>query len=216
MKKLAVISADVIDSSKFEENAFLGTLQFLEEPSNNYLVNRGESILTSRGDSFQIMIQDVEKAFLKAIYLKSYFKKSEIVLKHQQIKRKLDLRISLAVGNAETIPDEIGKTLEEPFVLSGRALDQMKQKKQTFIITTTNAEYNKELDLSCSFLENILDGWTMAQAEVIYYLVQGFKQSEIAEKLNLTQPSVSNRIQLAHWGLIEKMDHRYKDIVSKL
>lgn len=216
MEKLAVISADVIDSSKFEEKAFMGTLQVLEEPSNNYLISRGESMLTSRGDSFQIMIQDEEKAFLKAIYLKSFFRKKEIVLKNQQISRNLDLRISLAVGNAETIPDDIGKTLEEPFVLSGRALDQMKKKKQTFIITTSNAEYNKELELNCLFLENIFDGWTIAQAEVIYYLVQGFKQTEIAAKLNLTQPSVSNRIQLAHWGLIEKMNLRYIDIVSKL
>lgn len=216
MKKLAVISADVINSSKFEEKAFLDTIQVLEEPPGNYLVRRGESMLTSRGDSFQVMIEDVSNAFLKAIYLKSYFKKKEIGLKNGSSQRALDVRISLAVGYVTAIPENIGKSFEEPFILSGRALDKMKVKKQTLIITTNNEEYNNELELACLFLDDILGRWTMAQAEVIYYLVQGYKQTEIAEKLNLTQPSVSNRIQLARWNLIEKMNDRFMAIVDKL
>ncbi|WP_423127449.1 hypothetical protein [Gaoshiqia sp. Z1-71] len=216
MKKLAVISADVINSSKFEEKSFLDTIQVLEEPSENYLVHRGEAMLTSRGDSFQVMIEDVNSAFLKAIYLKSYFKKKEIGLKIGNSQKALDARISLAVGQATAIPEKIGKSFEEPFVLSGRALDKMKAKKQTLIITTNNEEYNNELELACLFLDDILERWTIAQAEVIYYLVQGYKQTEIAQKLNLTQPSVSNRIQLARWSLIEKMNERFIAIIDKL
>ncbi len=216
MEKIAVISADIINSSKFEEHAFIDTMHVLEEPAGNYLVNRGEPVLSSRGDSFQLMTTDVQNSFMKAIYLKSYFKKKRINLKNKQGSGVVDIRISLAVGLSKTIPEHIGKSMEEPFVLSGRALDQMKTKKQTFIITTSREEYNKELELLCAFLDNVFDGWTLAQAEVIYYLVQGLKQTEIADLLNLSQPSVSNRIQLARWNLIDKMNRRFVEIIEKL
>lgn len=216
MEKIAVISADIINSSKFEEHAFIDTMHVLEEPAGNYLVNRGEPVLSSRGDSFQLMTAEIRNSFFKAIFLKSYFKKKQVGLKDKKGKGTIDIRISLAVGLSKTIPENIGKTMEEPFVLSGRALDQMKRKKQTFIITTSHEEYNKELELSCAFLDNLFDGWTLAQAEVIYYLVQGFKQTEIAGLLNLSQPSVSSRIQLARWSLIEKMNTRFLQIIEKI
>ena len=216
MEKIVVISADVINSSKFEEHSFQSTINVLEEPSGNYLVKSGEPILSSRGDSFQLMTKDVQHSFYKAIYLKAYFKKQKVESKNEKNKRQIDVRISLAVGKVKEIPKDIGKSMEEPFVLSGRALDQMKKKKQTFIITTENEEYNRELELACSFLDHIFSQWTLAQAEVIYYLVQGYKQTEIAELLKLSQPSVSNRIQLAQWNLIEKMNDRYLDILEKL
>ena len=216
MEKIAVISADIINSSKFEEHAFLDTINVLEEPAGNYLVKQGEPILSSRGDSFQLMIKEATGSFLKAIYLKSYFRKKQVELKNTPRKKIIDARISLGVGRAKNIPTNIGKSMEQPFILSGRALDTMKKKKQTIIITTPNEEFNKEFELACSFLDNIFAGWTLAQAEVIYYLVQGFKQVEIADILNLSQPSVSNRIQLARWNLIEKMNNRFIDIVEKL
>lgn len=216
MEKIAVISADIINSSKFEEHAFIDAMHVLVEPAGNYLVNRGERFLSSRGDSFQLMTTDIQKSFFKAIFLKSYFKRKQIGLKNEKGKEAIDIRISLAVGLSKTIPEDIGKSLEEPFVLSGRALDQMKKKKQTFIITTSHEAYNKELELLCAFLDNVFNGWTLAQAEVIYYLVQGFKQTEIADMLNLSQPSVSNRIQLARWNLIDKMNSRFLEIIEKL
>ena len=216
MEKIAVISADIINSSKFEEHAFLDTINVLEEPAGNYLVKQGEPILSSRGDSFQLMTKEVTGSFLKAIYLKSYFRKKQVELKNTSGKKMIDARISLGIGRAKNIPTNIGKSMEQPFVLSGRALDAMKKKQQTIIITTPNEEFNKEFELACSFLDNIFAGWTLAQAEVIYYLVQGFKQVEIADILKLSQPSVSNRIQLARWNLIEKMNKRFIDIVEKL
>ncbi len=173
-------------------------------------------MLSSRGDSFQVMLLDWQDAFLKTIYLKSYFKKKTARLKHNTTRKAIDVRISLSVGYVGSIPLDIGKAMDEPFVLSGRALDQMKSKDQSFIITTNNDAINKELALNCAFLQHILDGWTVAQAEVIYYLVQGYKQVEIAEKLELSQPSVSNRIQLSNWVLIEKMNNRFVELMDSL
>lgn len=216
MRKIAVISADLVNSSKYEELGLVSSINTLEEPEGQYLSLSPKNILTSRGDSFQIMMEDWENAFLKTIFLKAYFKKQTLQLKGQSQKKNLDVRISLAVGLVDKIPEDIGKTMEEPFVISGRALDKMKEKAQSIIINTNNQDFNRELELECAMLQYILDGWTIAQAEVIYYLVQGLKQTEIAEKLGLTQPSVSNRIQLANWTLIEKMNKRYKEIMSKI
>ncbi|MGQ7868876.1 hypothetical protein [Sunxiuqinia sp. sy24] len=216
MKKIAVISSDIINSSQFDEHAFMNTMHVLEEPAGNYLVSEGEPILSSRGDSFQLMTTDIQHSFMKAIYLKALFRKKQVGLKDGKQKGAIDIRISLAVGFAKEIPDHIGKSMEEPFVLSGRALDQMKKRKQSFIITTSNDDYNKDLELVCAFLDHLFDSWTLAQAEVIYYLVQGYKQTEIADILNLSQPSVSNRIQLANWKLIEKTNRRFLEIVEKL
>lgn len=216
MKKIAVISADLVNSSKYEELGIVSSINTLEEPEGKYLSLSPKNILTSRGDSFQVMMEDWENAFMKTIFLKAYFKKQTLSLKGKSQKKNLDARMSLAVGVVDKIPADIGKTMEEPFVISGRALDKMKEKGQSIIIKTPNNDFNDELEVECALLQYILDGWTIAQAEVIYYLVQGLKQTEIADKLGLTQPSVSNRIQLSNWTLIEKMDKRYKEIMSKI
>lgn len=216
MEKIAVISADLVNSSKYEEQGIVSSINTLEEPEGQYLSLSPKNILTSRGDSFQMMMPEWEDAFMKAIFLKAYFKMQRLRLKGELAKKNLDVRISLAVGAVDEIPDDIGKTMGEPFVLSGRALDKMKEKAQSIIINTSNSDFNSELELECAFIQYIIDGWTVAQAEVIYYLVQGLKQTEIAEKLGLTQPSVSNRIQLSNWTLIEKMNKRYKEITSKI
>ena len=216
MKKIAVISADLVNSSKYEELELVSSINTLEEPEGQYLSLSPKDILTSRGDSFQVMMEDWENAFMKSIFLKAHFKKQTLNLKGQLQKKNLDVRISLAVGSVNKVPDDIGKTMEEPFVISGRALDKMKLKTQSIIISTPNNDFNNELEMECALLQHILDGWTVAQAEVIYYLVQGLKQTEIAEKLGLTQPSVSNRIQLSNWTLIEKMNKRYKEIMNKI
>lgn len=216
VEKIAVISVDVIDSSKFEESCYLPSMTQLEDPAQTYLRKAGDMLLTSRGDSFQVMLNDWQSSFLKAVYLKAFFKKQVATVKASNRKKSLDVRLSLAVGWVKQLPEDIGKTMEEPFIISGRALDKMKSKGQNFIITTNNDTINHELELECAFLDDILNGWTAAQAEVIYYLVQGLKQVEIASSLSLTQPSVSNRIQLAKWNLIERMNKRFVELMQSI
>jgi len=216
VEKIAVISADIINSSKYEENSLVSTIQSLEEAEVNYLSIPKVTMLASRGDSFQMMMQDWENAFLKAIFLKAFFRRQTIKIKEREQQKSLDVRLSLSIGYTETIPKYIGTSLAEPFVLSGSALDQMKKNDQNIIITTGNELFDTELSLECAFLQYVLDGWTTAQAEVIYYLVQGKKQTEIAQLLGLTQPSVSNRIQLSNWSLIEKMNKRVNEIFAAI
>lgn len=212
MQKIGVISSDIIKSSQFDDAALRDAMHALNKRETpNFQV---EEMLISRGDSLQFMQLNWEQTFMYSIYLKAYFKRQELQLKKGSKTASPDLRIALSVGTVNAIPDNIGNTLEEPFVISGRALDAMKTKKQSIIIATNREELNKELELECAFLQQIIDGWSVAQAEVIYYLVQEYKQKEIAEILELTQPSVSNRIQLANWGLIRKMNDRFLELMN--
>ncbi len=212
--KIGVISADVINSSQFEDSSLIqavNQLQTLEQ-----VFYQENDLLVSRGDSVQLMQRCWQKSFQSAIFLKAYFKRSTLPLKKSTKSASMDIRISLSVGRVKDIPENIGSTFETPFVISGRSLDVMKEKKQSFIITTELENINKELELECAFLQQIIDGWSVAQAEVIYYLVQDCKQKEIAEILKLTQPSVSNRIQLANWPLIQKMNERFLELMDAL
>lgn len=197
----AVITGDIINSSSIEDrDALIKRLKqefsLLEKSSSN-------SFSLYRGDAFQ-GICPADDAF--HIYLK---------IKALLINRKSDVRIAIGIGPIEHMKKNLAESDGTAFRLSGRTLDTLKPANRKFMIKTVSEETNKELELACNMLDVIISNWTAKSTEVIYYILEGKTQSEIAELLKISQSAVHQRLQTANWPIIELFMKRYEEIVNQ-
>ena len=114
----------------------------------------------------------------------------------------LSTRISIGIGEVSYRGKNVLNSDGEAFHLSGRNIDQMKS-GDLLSIKTPDDEKNTAIQVLLNFMNKIIIEWSFAQAEVIYLLLEGKTQQEIADELSLSQPSVNSRIKLANWKDIE-------------
>ncbi|WP_432714766.1 hypothetical protein [Pedobacter sp.] len=209
MKLYAVITGDIINFTQLS-------------PQNRYaLIEEYESLLKSwikkssdaeiyRGDSYQIIFEDIQEALTKSIQLLCWFK---LHSDHtQQI--NLGTRISIGIGEVSYRGKNVLSSDGEAFHLSGRNFDQLRN-GEYLAIKTNNEEKNKAIDVILNFINRIIKEWTLAQAEVIFLLLENKTQQQIADILSLSQPSINSRLKLANWKDIELAIKYISDLVQK-
>ncbi|MFC5272286.1 hypothetical protein [Adhaeribacter terreus] len=207
MKKVAVITGDVIDSTKLavaerkklDELLHLGLTEVAGE--NNFEI--------FRGDSFQILLQEPETALKKAIQIRCWLRKQQISSaknnKTASSKRGIiDARLAIGIGSVSYQSKQIRTSDGEAFRLSGRALDDLKHRNSRIIIDTPSPELNDFLEVTFTLLDILISNWSVQQSEVIYELLNNQTQTAIGNKLNISQASVNQRAKTAHWPAIEK------------
>lgn len=90
----------------------------------------------------------------------------------------------------------------------------MKKVDQKLIITTPWQEINDELRTECALFDSVIHRWTKEQAEAIVYQIQGLKQEEIAQILNISQPAVFQRLKTASYWSTQKFMDRFKTMIQ--
>lgn len=226
--KLAIITGDLIDSSKYSpeqrELAFNTLKRTLEEErlSGNKHWLKYEMF---RGDSAQIEVLQVEKALALAILLRAALKKLAFepplmgngAPKNSAVSSKpfADIRLSIGIGEAEFKHARIVESDGEAYRLSGRTLDTMKKKGQKIIIQSADEDFNQEYEVQCRLLDVILEKWSTSSAEVVFWLLKGWKDVEIAGKLGISQPAISSRKKAAGWEAIDLMIQGYEAKITK-
>lgn len=211
---IAVITADLIDSTNYSEILMSRVMAVLKEefldiekklPSSDFNIYRG--------DSFQGVLQNPAVALAVMLHLKTAI--SSISTTKKGKSREADLRIAIGIGSL----DFQGKTIEESngqaFQFSGRSLDEMKYEGRKTRLKTPNETINGEFDASLFLLDEITDRWSTASAEVIYFLLKGFKEKEIATELGISQSAVNQRKKAAGWEAVNALLMRYNNIISK-
>jgi hypothetical protein len=168
-----------------------------------------------RGDYFQGEMPP-EEGLRYALLLKSGLNKIAPDTGGKQSKVVVDTKLAIGLGNVYYEKNSVRESDGPAYHLSGRAFDKLKHDKRQFIIVTENDEYNKELDILSLFLELIFQSWTIASAEVVYFLLQGKNENEISKALGISQPAVNQRKKAAEWDSLERILTRYVEIVNKL
>jgi DNA-binding CsgD family transcriptional regulator len=162
-------------------------------------VSRPEYAEIFRGDSFQLLFDDAGTTLYKSIQIRCWLKQ------HTEDQRPpLDARISIGFGKVDYFGTSVLDADGEAFHLSGRAFDEMKSTHQYFQVSTPDEALNKQLRVILSLANIIISQWTKNQAEVIFLLLNGKTQQEMADKLKIAQSAVNNRIKLARWKEIDK------------
>jgi hypothetical protein len=131
----------------------------------------------------------------------------------------IDSRVAIGIGSINYKAKKIAESDGTAYHNSGRLFDDLKKGQNLTIKTNLDEENDKSLNLICMYLDHIISGWTFHQAEVILDLLRseenGLKQSELAEKYGISQPSLNQRIHAANWGLLKKSIDLSREIIHK-
>lgn len=165
-----------------------------------------------RGDSFQSITNQPQKALLVLLIIKAGLKRYS----HKKGSKEVqwDARMSLGIGTLENYPNthNLSELSGEPFTLSGRAFDKMKEKGTLIQIKTANEIINEELEAVVPLLEVITDRWTIAQSDAVYrsLLLTDATQEEIGKILGKSQRVISKRLNLSKIDAIKPYLKRFE------
>ena len=200
--QIAVITADVVKSSLLSKDE----MKFFQEKIESY---KDKDIVIKprfyRGDSFQLAV-NTKDALLLAIKFRMEIK---------QWKEQNDVRISIGIGEVSQWNDDVLLAGGNAFERSGKNLDNLKETGLNIIIVTGNAELDDELETYCYMADEFIKNQTAVQATLVFQMLNGIQQIEIAKMLGISQPSVSKSLKAANWKLIERFLKRYERIIKK-
>ena len=216
MKLRAVLTGDIIDSSRLKEVKF----QTVMEQLRNELVRLEETEVINlyemyRGDAFQAYISNPR------VGLKVLFKIRTLINSLKSVRDKrgqqptYNIRLSLGIGNVSNEPDNM-RTKKTPFMLSGQALDEISAEDSTIAVKTEDEFINQELQTEFFLLEYILKNWTPVSAGIMYKKLYGFTERQIADELDISQSAVNQHSSQAYWNGIQKLMERYRVIINNL
>ncbi|AFK04387.1 hypothetical protein Emtol_3258 [Emticicia oligotrophica DSM 17448] len=195
--QVQVITGDIVKSSNLDAESRLKLRKAFDFLSS---ISEGKYDYFIRGDSFQILLN--KNALHEALIIKTYL----------HIKLSLKVKISIGLGEVTFLSEKISDSDGEAFWLSGRNLDDMKNKNEFLRISTNDNQKNKEWEVYCSMIDYLFEKQTVNQSEVIFWLLQGKNQQEIASIIKIGQPSVSTRIKSSAWHIIEKILNRFQNV----
>jgi len=216
---VAVLTADLVESSLYEEEVLEKVLNALKAEFTHITDNYGEDnvrLKIYRGDSFQGVLKKPEEALKIALQIKSavngiHLKKTK---KNKAYSKIADFKIAIGIGTQNIEREAISESNGQAFQFSGRTLDEMKTENRKTRLKTELEEVNAELNTSFFLLDTITDKWSTASAEVVYYLLSGLKEREIATEINISQSAVNQRKKAAGWEAISELLIRYRNVIT--
>lgn len=214
---IAVITADLIDSTKYKKKQ----LEFILEELQGEFAKLTEEFPGAvrfdmfRGDSFQVVLQEPSLALRIALRLKATVTKAQI---DPMISKAVipigDVRLAIGVGEGEFPQQEVHTANGMAYQYSGRLLDGMKSLGRKTQFQCADANINAELDTTFAFLDNVTDRWSVASSEVVYYLLKGYKEQEIADQLDRSQAAINLRKKAASWQEIQGLLRRFESLIK--
>ena len=215
---VAILSGDLINSSKLDPEDLKSVVALLKEELLQ-IEKRFPKILISfelyRGDSFQGVIGDPSLALTIALQIKSAVNRFAKTDSAKSATPIADIRISIGVGEANYTKNALAESNGAAFQYSGRTLDAMKSEEMKIALTTNDSEINSEFKVHLKFLDALTDRWSIASAEVIYYLLKDYKEQEIARTLSRSQAAINQRKKAAGWEEIKLLLNRYSRVAKK-
>lgn len=216
---IAVITADIIDSSRLKENLLEKTLDALKEEFTVIQKTYGKEKVNFkiyRGDSFQGVFRVPEDSLHLVLQLKTAVNKLQ---QEQRVSRAqaplVDFKVAIGIGSQDIEREAIAESNGQAFQFSGRTLDEMKNENRKTGVKTFIEDVNAEFRSSLLLLDTITDKWSTASAEVIYYSLKELKEKEIATILKISQSAVNQRKKAAGWEAVALLLERYREVISK-
>lgn len=197
---VAIITGDVVSSRTLKPAVWLkhlkeGLEMFGTSPLNWELY---------RGDSFQLKTT-VEDALLHAVLLKTWIK----------LLKEIDVRLSIGIGEQTFAGTKITEGNGTAFELSGEGFDALD--KKNLIINTQDKLLNDTFRVMTDLALLIMDKWTDKSAEIIFLKLKNpeLNQTQIAEKLNKKQSTISEALKRGGFDEIDQFINYYNQTMKQ-
>ncbi|HET8754100.1 MAG TPA: SatD family protein [Salinimicrobium sp.] len=214
---VAIITGDIVDSSDLKPEELKLILNTLQEEFDS--IEKASKTKTDfkiyRGDSFQGMIPQPEMALRNTLQIKSAINKIQFKSAEKKTGLKADFRVAIGIGNLDLKRKNISESNGQAFQFSGRTLDEMKNDSRKTKLKCPDENINSEFNASLFLLDFIMEKWSSASAEVIYYFLKGKKEREIAAEINISQSAVNQRKKAAGWDAVSVLLKRYEEVALK-
>jgi hypothetical protein len=194
---IAVITGDIVKSRHQPPKNWMDGLKrtlskFGKSPGNWEIY---------RGDEFQLEIKNPEEALAIAIQIKAYLKSI-----------KMDVRMSLGIGDKTYTSKKISESNGSAFMHSGELFETLKKQKINLAINSGAVIPDDELNLMLRLTLSIMDKWLPQSAEITIVTIENptFSQEEIGIQLGINQAAVSRRRKRAYFDLIMDVEAYYR------
>ncbi|MGB8704023.1 MAG: SatD family protein [Gillisia sp.] len=216
---IAVLTADLVDSSVYQESFLNEVLDTLNQQFNKLTTEYGKEnvrFTIYRGDSFQGVIKDPEVALKIALQIKTSINRLHYIKAKKKValSKVADFKMAIGIGEQELERESVAESNGEAFQFSGRTLDEMKKENRKLRLVTKISEINNEFNASLLLLDTVTERWSTASAEVVYYLLQQLKEREVAKELNISQSAVNQRKKAAGWEAVSVLLERYQQVIQ--
>ncbi|MBC7626555.1 hypothetical protein [Ferruginibacter sp.] len=202
----AVLTGDIVNSTRLKKVTEKKLLKILTAALAKYQFE------FYRGDSFQVYVKNPVEALQTALLCRT----AAISVSKNETINLSDVRISIGIGAVTMQVKTLGTAKGEAYILSGRAFDEMTGKDTRLVIATANSLANAGLQIIADYLNAVLKVMTGKQAEVIFELLQGKTQQEVAKLLKKSKSTVHQHVTAGRWSEIEKLLRQYENIINQL
>ncbi len=208
----AVITGDLIDSTSYKPQELDGILNVINTEFETFRSTHQTDFKIFRGDSFQGVVLEPVLALDIVLTIKTAVNK--IAIPDRKTSGLTDFRIAIGIGNINLKRDSILESNGEAFQFSGKTLDTMKGDYPRLLLKTADENLNDEFNVHFGLLDSVTSKWSVASAEVVYYLHKGKKETEVAKILGINQSAVNHRKKAANWDAISMLLKRYKTAIA--
>ncbi|MDR9767205.1 HTH domain-containing protein [Shewanella baltica] len=208
-KSIAVISGDIVNSTKLTSDQFELLLKGIKH-IQTWITDGDSSNAHSieRGDEFQSVVHDIENALRYTIIYRIGIK---------ALGKEFDSRISFAIASNADLRESVSESMGKAFVLSGRGLKAMKSDRLVF--NSDRLDLTEHFNLLFKYLDRQLTELTSRQCEVMLKMLQTNREvtiNELAENLNVATATVSKSLKASGWPLISELNLRFINQVTGL
>ena len=202
----AVLTGDIVNSTRIGKANERKLLKNLQQVLAAHLFE------FYRGDSLQVFIKDPTQALQMALLCRT----AGMSITQNEIVTSSDVRVSIGIGQVHTSVKSLGSAKGEAFVLSGRAFDDKLHTDTGLVISTPNPLANAGLQVIADYMNAIFKVMTSKQAVVIFELLKGETQQQVAAKMKKSKSTINQRVKAGRWPEIEKLLKQYENIINQL
>ena len=192
------MTGDIVNSQGLSDSEFSSVIQLLKTELAQYASKYDGHFDIFRGDAFQFVTNHAYVIMHVLVGLRLALK---------AYSPSVDVRVSAAVGDVSYRNSDVKTGTGQAFVLSGRALDELKSQHIAF--TCSSKSLMHSTSLLTQFADNHLTGLTQTQSEtVLAYLMSEEKNHDnVAVLLGKSRSNVTRILNASRYKLIADYLH---------
>lgn len=222
MYKKIVLSGDIIASTSLNNEAKIileSELKNLIELVENHFSIYGRII---KGDYLEMVVENPKDALTIAMIIKCYIKaivlSTNIDSTRSKYFKNYGIRLALGYGELERY-DKVGEVIDGAAIYySGRKISEERTTydkeriviKNTLFFKSEDEKLNENINCILALLDVLINNATAKQCKILYLRLLGNSEKEIANQLNIKQPTVNKQLSSVGWNAIEKATLYFK------